>query len=72
MNAMRSAILGGSSLCAILPAREAGAADPCDFVTGSPVAFTQAQVMRCYQSVPFRRDDLQNITAVIEQHPSPI
>lgn len=46
------------------------ASDPCDFVSGGAVGFTREQVIACFESVPFRHDDLQNILAVIRQHRS--
>jgi hypothetical protein len=61
-----------SSFCGIslfLAARPAlAAADPCDFVSaGAPTASSE-QVRRCYESVPFSRESLNNIVSVVEQH----
>ncbi len=46
------------------------AADPCDFTSGGAITFTQEQVFACFESVPFRHDDLENILDVVAQHRS--
>lgn len=46
------------------------AGDPCDFVSGGAVGFSREQVLACFESVPFRHHDLENLLAVIRQHRS--
>jgi hypothetical protein len=44
------------------------ASDPCDFVSSGSATFSYQQVKRCYESVPFSAESLQNILSVVEQH----
>ncbi len=48
----------------------AHAADPCDFVSSGASSFSYRQVRQCYESVPFRAADLDNILSVVAQHRS--
>jgi hypothetical protein len=43
------------------------AADPCDFASSGQSVFPYAQVMQCFEQIPFSRTDLHEITEVVAQ-----